>query len=175
MTRKEACNAVRLVVLGEEDVERAGSIAAIREHAWKGNPSSGDLERAARKVADEIRRIDPGRKALLAACSGLATIGFCRVAADAVNGSLWWIGGVAVHQEWRRRGVGRGLLRGGGVYAGERGASLVRSTTDPWNAAAIRCHERAGFMNDGQFTAEDGDRKIGFSIRTEAIALDNWR
>jgi len=124
------------------------------------------LEAAACKVAEEIRRINPAEKALIVARKGGETVAFCRIAAHARDNSLWWVRGVAVRADWQRSGVGTDLLRAGVRYAARYGAALVGSATDPWNYASIRCHEKAGFMNEGEFVAEDGERKVGFSTRT---------
>lgn len=159
---------IELVALCAGDTDCAGSIGAIWERAWKVDPSPEDLQVAARKVAEEIGQIDPDRKALIVARNQCQTIGFCRVAADAADGSLWWVRGVAVHEDWHSRGIGTDLLLAGVTYAAEHGAAFVRSTTDPWNHASVRCHEKAGFRNEGEFVAEDGDRKVGFSVRTNS-------
>ena len=159
---------IELVTLCAGDTDCATSVAELWERAWKVDPSPEDLQVAARKVAEEIGQIDPDRKALVVARNRGQTIGFCRGAASSADDSLWWIRGLAVHPRWRSRGIGTDLLRATVAYAAQRGAALVRSTTDPWHNASIRCHEKAGFRNEGEFVAEDGDGKVGFSMRTNS-------
>lgn len=158
---------ISLIVLAATDVGWAGTISELWERAWKSESSPDELVSATRKVEDEIRQVDPERKVLMAACELEEVVGFCRIARDENDESLWWIKGLAVRKDRRRRGIATDLLRAAVAYATARGATLVRSTADPWNRASIRCHEKAGFCNKGELVAEDGDRKVAFSQRCE--------
>jgi len=144
----------------------AEAIAGLWEAAWRPNLCPQQVRESAEKVKREITGIDPSQGALIVARFGAETAGFCRVAVDKGDSSLWWIMGVAVQCDRRCRGIGAALLRAGIAYAREIGAATVRSTADPWNQASIRCHEKAGFVNEGEFVAEDGERKVRFSTRT---------
>ncbi len=164
---------VEVAVLSTADADQAGGIALLWERAWKANPSPSELQDGARKVAEEIRQIDPARKALVVARNQCDTIGFCRIAVDSEDSSLWWIKGLAVRRNYRCRGIGTALLHAAAGYAREKCGEVVRSTSDPWNTASIRCHEKAGFANDGEFVAEDGDSKVGFSLRLGTKTQEN--
>jgi len=56
---------------------------------------------------------------------------------------------VAVHPEWRRRGLGRALLQRSLERAGELGVPQVLSNTNARNAAAMAFLQRQGFQRAG--------------------------
>ena len=84
----------------------------------------------------------------------------------------WMVYALAVHPDHRRQGVGRTLLDACIGFARRRGAKTIRSECHVENAESQAFHEAVGFSYDGWFVAEDGDRKMAFSMNDcEGLSL----
>ena len=143
------------------------AIAALNVLAWGRPPRRGELEQRAIRLAEEVAALAPAGKGIFLAGGSAAPVGFCRVIRDAAEADHWWLAGIVVHPDHRRQGIGRRLALEGIGYARARGARVIRSETHVDNEASIRFHASLGFASEGEFTAADGDRKIGFRLERE--------
>ncbi len=57
-----------------------------------------------------------------------------------------WIDDIAVHPDYRRRGVAAALYRDFGAWAHAAGATALLARVDPDDPAALALHRRAGFV-----------------------------
>jgi aminoglycoside 6'-N-acetyltransferase I len=117
---------------------------AFRCMLW---PELTDLE--SRAEAEEMLRRN-GVAALLARSSDGAYIGFAEVgtreyAEGASTSPVGYLEGWFVLPEWRRRGVGRALVRAAEEWAKSRGCSEFASDVVLANEVSIAAHGRLGF------------------------------
>jgi RimJ/RimL family protein N-acetyltransferase len=153
------------------DVAQAMEIVRLRTAAWGGDPDERVVAEEAKALRQEVTGSDPGAYGLFVARVQGALVGFVKAQQDAENPSVWWWLGLVVHPGYRRCGIARGLLERCAAYAGEHGATTLRSDTHLDNAASIAVHERLGFRNDGVFESPyDGDKKVAFTF---ALARDH--
>ncbi len=140
------------------------TIAALNILAWGGQVDETAVQKKAQKLKKRIVAVEPSRQSMVIATARGHTVGYCRVVQDGTDASCWWLEGLIVHPAFRCRAVGRTAVYWAIAYACARGAVLMRSETHTDNPASITFHEKLGFRNDGEFTAKDGDRKVGFSL-----------
>lgn len=57
-----------------------------------------------------------------------------------------WVDGIAVHPDYRRRGVATALYRDFGAWAQAAGATAILARVDPDDPATLALHRRAGFV-----------------------------
>ena len=139
-------------------------IAILGLMSWGREPTAVEVEERTERLQEEIAALGPSERGVFVAEKSGALVGFCRVVRDRNDGSQWWLLGLAVHPDHRRRGIGSAIVRECIVYAQQRGATVIRSETHLDNEASIRFHESMGFKNEGRFTAADGDEKVAFSL-----------
>ena len=152
-----------VVVRSTKDVD-CRELARLEILAWGRQPSAIETEKRTARIEAEVTAIHPRRKGFLVARKAGRLVGCCRVVEDRNAPAQWWLVGLAVHADHRRRGVGRALVLEGIACARAHGAAVFRSETHADNQVSIRFHERLGFRNEGRFTAPDGDEKIAFSL-----------
>jgi RimJ/RimL family protein N-acetyltransferase len=155
---------VEIVEVTSADRVDLREVAAMGILSWGREPGAAEVERIASALAGELAALDATARGIFVAQTSSAPVGFCRVVRDEHDATHWWLMGIAVHPEHRRRGVGTGLVRVAIAYARARGAKVIRSETHRVNAVSIRFHEGIGFRNDGDFIAPDGDEKVAFSL-----------
>jgi N-acetylglutamate synthase len=87
-------------------------------------------------------------------------VGFARIRRDnrlagvgraVVTGPWVGIAAVEVAPPWRRRGLGRALMRSLGSWGSDRGASWVYLQVGSDNGPALRMYERLGFRTDHRY------------------------
>ncbi len=157
--------AVEIAMLESPQGPDLRAIAALSFLAWGRQPSEAEIEKRVGRFEAEASGLDPAsRPVFFVARKSGRLVGFGRVARDRNDPDNWWLFGLAVHPDHRRRGIGRALAVARIAYARAHGATVIRSETHLDNEASARFHEAVGFRNDGQFTASDGDRKITFRM-----------
>jgi RimJ/RimL family protein N-acetyltransferase len=107
-----------------------------------------------RSAADERRYLRALRRypdaAVLVAETGGELVGRLSLARDRHPSSSHVADlGLMVAKDYRGRGVGRALLDGAVVWAGESGVTKLELHVFPWNRPAIRLYERFGFEREG--------------------------
>lgn len=150
-------------------------IAVLGIIAWDRTPSDGEINDRAKQLADEIAALDPHKKGLFVATKADEIAGFARVAQDKDDTTCWWLMGLCVHPEHRRRGLGRELVCACFDHARREGASSVLSETHSDNEASIGFHEALGFADNGSFMAEDGDHIVAFRLKLRPSSPDKGR
>jgi len=177
MTDLDSDKRVKISVLSAPSAAPAviRQIAVLGIIAWDRTPSDAEIKERAKRLADEIAALDPHGKALFAAAKADEIVGFARVAQDTEDAACWWLMGLCVHPEHRRRGVGRTLVRACINYAREQGASTLLSETHSDNEASIRFHQALDFADQGSFIAEDGDHKTAFRLSLRPSSPDKGR
>ena len=147
-------------------------IAVLGIIAWDRTPSDAEINDRAERLAVEMAALDPHRKGLFTATEADDIVGFARVAQDKEDAVCWWLMGLCVHPEHRRRGVAGALARACIDYACREDASTVLSETHSDNEASIRFHQALGFADEGSFIAEDGDHKTAFRLKLRPPSID---
>lgn len=143
-------------------------IAVVWIHAWNGEPTEERVCQQVERLTKDLASLDPERQAAFIARIGETVVGYGRVVCDARDHTVWWLVGAIVDPDYRRCGVARALAEGRLQYARRRGARMIRSETHADNSVSIAYHQAIGFVNDGPFTASDGDVKVAFHIDLDA-------
>ncbi len=107
-------------------------------------------------------------------------VGNVSVRRAGARGEGWLIGNVAVHPDWRRRGIGRALMEAAVGLMQERGGRWAGLMVEHDNLPALRLYEKMGFHRLGAITTWQGrpTRLAGFS-ETQAVSIrkrraDEW-
>lgn len=140
------------------------AVAELSIRAWGREPRPGELRDRTKRLDLEVASANPDTKCLFIARHGEEVCGFARAGADQRQPDVWWLMGIVVSPEHRRKGVARALTHACVQYAKVRGSTTLRSETHVDNVASIRFHEAFGFRNTGEFVADDGDHKVGFLL-----------
>ncbi|MGH2806997.1 MAG: GNAT family N-acetyltransferase [Actinomycetota bacterium] len=112
------------------------------EGRWIGAEAPVDRERRLSKWRDTLEH--PRETMFVAVAPGGEIVG---------NASMTWAGvsdlGMAVLDEWRRKGVGSALLRGCVDWARARQIHKIELRVWPHNTPAIALYEKFGFEKEG--------------------------
>ena len=155
---------VEISAVTSADFSVLREIAVLGLVSWGRDPTTTEVEERRKGLEEELIALDPSERGVFVARKSGVPVGFFRVVRDRNDASDWWLLGLVVHPEYRRRGIGSTLVRTCIAYAQERGATIIRSETHLDDEASIRFHESMGFRNEGRFIAPDGDRKVAFSL-----------
>lgn len=103
-------------------------------------------------IAELGRYFDPGAEvgAFVAEAEPGTLVGFIELslrshAEGCSSRPIGYIEGWSVDPTWRRRGVGRALVRAGERWAAERGCTEMASDTELANTSSQIAHERLGY------------------------------
>jgi len=146
------------------DRETLSALALLQIIAWGRRPNPEEVEVRRQRLEGELEQSDPDRTMMFVARERDVIVGECRVKRDSHDPDVWILSHLAVHPDHRRQGAGRSLVQASIVFARSRGAATIRSETHVDNRASIAFHKSVGFVDDGRFTAVDGDEKIAFSM-----------
>lgn len=83
-------------------------------------------------------------------------VGNVSVRRAGARGEGWLIGNVAVHPDWRRRGIGRALMEAAVGLMQERGGRWAGLMVEHDNLPALRLYEKMGFHRLGAITIWQG-------------------
>ncbi len=103
---------------------------------------------------------DPQGQILIAADEDDEAIGMARVAM--LSPTEAWAQAARVHPDHRRQGIAGRLTEAGEVWAGERGAVVMRLVTEVWNEPAQRQVDKAGYRLVAQWAM--AQRDVGSSV-----------
>lgn len=118
--------------------------AVAEERMWIATePPVTDRDETGRRVAESMG-LD--HRLVLVADSGERIVG--SLSADETRGRVSL--GMMVAGDWRRRGVGAGLLDECLAWANERGAHKATLEVWPHNTAAVALYQRYGFQVEGR-------------------------
>ena len=148
--------------LTSPDPETLRDVAVLEIVAWGRTPELAEVEARTQRLLREIGQLDPAAKGIFVARDSGAIVGVGRVMRSGDSPVEWMVYALAVHPECRRQGIGRALLAARIAFARSHGARTIRSETHADNRISIAYHEAVGFVNEGRFTAPDGDEKIAF-------------
>lgn len=87
---------------------------------------------------------------------GNRIVGNVSVRRAGARGEGWLIGNVAVHPDWRRRGIGRALMEAAVGLMQERGGRWAGLMVEHNNLPALRLYEKMGFHRLGAITTWQG-------------------
>ena len=138
------------------------ALARLMIVAWGRRPTTDEISKKAERLHAELSGLEPARRAVIVAGDLSDPAGWCKAWQDQTDPKTWWFAALVVHPSRRRQGIATALARKAAVYAKDHGAEILRSQTHADNSASIQFHEAIGFINDGEMTAPDGDRLIGF-------------
>ena len=153
--------------VGSDDVPALAAIIAQRE--------GGDVAAQLQKLREELALPTMGHQRLLlvadidGAVAGFARVAYCVPAPDAPPNAApegWYLGGIIVVPEHRRRGIGRELTRRRLQWLRDRGASEAWFVVNADNRASIDLHRPFGFR---EVTRDFVQRGVSFSGRGEGI------
>ena len=140
------------------------ALALLEILAWGKQSTSEQIASRAARIETELHTLDPAEKFFFVACRAGVPVGAVRFWRDSSNLTVWWLVGLVVHPQYRRRGVATRLTKACVAYAKSFQGRLLRSETHLDNLDSIRFHEGFGFTTDGRFVAPDGDQKVAFSL-----------
>ena len=103
---------------------------------------------------------DPDGQILVAATDTDEAIGMARV--SMLSDTEAWAQAARVHPDHRRRGIAGRLTEAGEIWAGERGALVMRLVTEDWNEPAQRQVEKSGYRLVARWAM--GQRGVGRSV-----------
>lgn len=146
------------------NIAYAENIVRMGIRAWGKKPDEQKIAKRIDALNKEIKNLDPKHKCLFVAYLDKEIAGFIQVVLDAHDDTVWWLQGIVVDPVYQRRGIGKQLVDACVEYAKNRDGRLLRSETHLDNIVSIAFHESIGFINDGTFTAPDGDIKVAFSF-----------
>jgi ribosomal protein S18 acetylase RimI-like enzyme len=126
-----------------------GMLRALVEISMKGNeyPLDDEEKYAASwdHFANEFGSFDSDNELFLVVENDTQVIGFARAMRKPDEPGRWWVLGLEVREEHRRRGVAKRMLLNILNAVRQRGCSSVYSYTSKSNVASIRAHQSAGF------------------------------
>ncbi|MCK5128400.1 MAG: GNAT family N-acetyltransferase [Clostridiales bacterium] len=67
---------------------------------------------------------------------------------ESEKGAVLWVGDLAVHPDFQRRGIAAKLMKQGLCYGKENGAKRAFLMADDTNAGAIHLYEKMGFVGN---------------------------
>ena len=143
------------------DAEQVARVLAI---AWGKAPDNPQVHINAAKLKEEFQQIDPTDRQVYKAIRDGEVVGFARIRKSSDDPETWWFAGLAVHPSCRRRGVASALLHRCTEHAKSQGAKRVWSWSHSDNQESLGWHRSVGFTEEEESTAEDGDRKVRFSL-----------
>ena len=142
----------------------AAELALLEILAWGKEPTPEQIASRAARIGRELQTLDPAKKIFFLAHRAGVLVGAVRLWRDSDDQTVWWLVGLVVHPQYRRRGIATRLTQACLAYAKDWQGNLLRSEVHLDNEVSIRFHEGFGFVNDGRFVAPDGDQKVAFSL-----------
>jgi ribosomal protein S18 acetylase RimI-like enzyme len=135
-------------------------IVKVNGLIW-GQPS--DVAEKVTQLRAQLTESIPVQRCLMVANLGCEVVGFAQAARIAGPSRQWMFSRLMTHPNYQRCGVATKLCEACVAHAKANGASALRSETHLDNGASISFHAAFGFVNEGEFTRPDGDRKMRFS------------
>lgn len=171
LTRKKNRNGAEILPLTPQ-ADEPEQVARVISLAWGKGEDAERLRSMAQKLRQEVQEAVAEERCVFKAVRAQRIVGFARIRREPGDSTVWWFSGVCVEPLHQRRGVGTALFVACAAYAERWGASVIRSEAHSDNVVSIGFHRELGFHEDGEFTAPDGDRKVGFSMVLVAGAGD---
>ncbi len=127
------------------------------------------------RISDEVRDALAGYVWV----EGGRLIGNVTLTRDDPTRKVWTIANVAVHPNYRRRGIGRALMQQAIAHVEQRGGGLVALRVAADNRPALALYEHLGFRRlDGMVTARShamGRPTQGLDAVAHPVASPEWR
>ncbi len=147
----------------------AREVIRLYAMAWADEPAEHVVEQRASRLRQEVAKTDMAGNRLLLAKVQDQVVGVVRLTQDETAATQWYWSGLAVHPDYRRRGIAAALFNASLAYAQQCGAAALRSEAHADNEASIALHIRLGFRSEGRFTSpHDGDEKVAFCFSVQA-------
>lgn len=102
---------------------------------------------------DFLRSVGGDLANILVALDGERIVGYVN---PVIDGQEAWIGGVGVLPAYRRRGLGRELMRAGEEFALRKGASEISLEVIEGNSGAQRLYESIGYLQTRKYLTAEG-------------------
>jgi GNAT superfamily N-acetyltransferase len=139
------------------------ALALLEILAWGKQFAREQIASRAARIEMKLHSLDPAEKLLFVASGAGIPVGAVRLWRDSNDLTVWWVVGLLVHPQYRRRGVATRLTEACVAHARIAQGRLIRSETHLGNLDSIRFHEGFGSTNDDRLVAPDRDQKVAFS------------
>jgi GNAT superfamily N-acetyltransferase len=143
---------VRALLSGEVALHRNLRLMALRDAPDSFNETFADIDARPPSYWEDLTRsvTPPGPHVMFLACDGDTLCGMAYGFLDRERTEAGRVGGMWVAPAWRRRGVGRMLLRAVANWASERGLRRLGLWAPSHSPAAIALYRQAGFRETGR-------------------------